>query len=290
MTLDWFSLVLIYIASNAVSKILQKIALRGEEVDPTAFSAFFLFTVGILTTPFLLLENRVISLDLRVWGVVLLSGIFYTVCMGLYYYALKHTEVSQVETISTTRAVWIMALGVLFFREALTVSKAAGVLCIFLGLAVIYWQGGSFSGFKKPHLFTLLYAMIISGAYALDKYCLASFSVAFYQTVIYILPAILTVIFLPGTLSKIRPLVRPRKSNGILFLACLFQMVSTLALYRAYQVGGELSVVGPLAQTSTVLTIFLGILFLRERWNLRRKVAGALLTISGIILIKVLNF
>ena len=290
MSLAWFPLVVIYILNNAVSKILQKYALKGEEVDPTAFSAFFLFTVGVMTLPFLLVEKVVISSEPKIWLVVLLSGLFYTVCMIMFYYALKNIEVSQVETIATTRAIWIMLLGIIFFQENLTLSKFLGVFCIFLGLAVIYWNRGKFTGFSKPHLYTLLYAVIISGAYALDKYCLDFFSVAFYQVVIYCLPAVLTVIFIPGTLAKIRLFLRPQKSTTIFFICCFFQMISTLALYRAYQVGGELSVVGPLTQTSTVLTIFMGILFLRERWNLKRKIIGALLTILGIILIKVLRF
>lgn len=290
MSLSWFPLVIIYILNNAISKILQKYALKGEEVDSNAFSAFFLLTVGVMTLPFLLVEKLVISTSPRIWLIVLLSGIFYTVCMALFYYALKNTEVSQVETIATTRAIWIMLLGVVFFQENLTISKFIGVFCIFLGLAVIYWKRGKFTGFSKPHLYTLLYAVIISGAYALDKFCLDYFSVAAYQVIIYCLPALLTVIFIPGTLGKIRLFLRPQKSTTIFFVCCFFQMISTLALYRAYQVGGELSVVGPLTQTSTVLTIFMGILFLQERWNLRRKVVGALLTIMGIVFIKVLSF
>ena len=67
-------------------------------------------------------------------------------------------------------------------------------------------------------------------------------------------------------------------------------MVSTLALYRAYQTGGEFSVVGPLTQLTTVLTIIIGILVLKERWHLKQKIIGISLTILGVVFTSSSNF
>lgn len=289
MGFDWFHLVLIYILTNATSKLIQKYALGDEKVDPTAFSAFFMFMVGAFTIPFLPFEKIVFPHSPKIWLAVLLSGVFYTVCMILYFHALKNTEVSQVETISTTRSIWLMVLGVIFFREDLSLAKFIGVALIFLGLAVIYWSKGSFTELKKPHLYTLLYAFLISNAYALDKFALGYFSICLYQVVIYIIPAIITVVFIPGTAGKIKYLLRPQKNNYLILLSCVIQMVSTLALYGAYQVG-ELSVVGPIAQTSTVLTITFGMLMLREKWNLKRKIAGIIITLIGVVFLKIISF
>ncbi len=99
---------------------------------------------------------------------------------------------------------------------------------------------------------------------------------------IYILPAIFTVLFIPNTLEKVKYLVKPGKNTFMMLLCAIFQMISTLALYGAYKYGGELSVVGPLAQTSTVLTIIIGIVVLKERWNLKRKVIGIVVTLVGV--------
>ena len=85
-------------------------------------------------------------------------------------------------------------------------------------------------------------------------------------------------------------LLKPQKSTLVILLSAIFQMISTLALYGAYKNGGELSVVGPLAQTSTVLTILIGILVLRETWNLKRKIIGISLTLLGVALIKFVSF
>jgi len=287
---SWFILVLIYIFTNTISKIVQKLALRNEEVDSTAFSAFFLFTVGVISIPFLFFEHITFSWDIRAWGAVFFSSILYSTCMVLFYHAMKLIEISQVETVATTRSIWSMFLGIIFFQEALTMSKFLGVLLIFLGLAVVYWEKGHFKGFEKPHLYTLAYAIMISCAYALDKYALNYFSVVMYQVIIYTTPAIFITIFLPGTFTKIKTLIRPQKSTYLILLCCCFQMVSTLALYRAYQVGGELSVVGPLTQLTTVLIIIIGIIALKEKWNLKRKIMGISLACIGVIFIKILHF
>lgn len=289
MTLGWFHLVLFYIITNAVSKLLQKYSVQDEEVAPTAFSAYFQLVGGFLSIPFLFFEQIEYPKDPMLWLVVLLSSVFYTVCMILFFKALKTTEVSQVEAIATTRTIWLMLLGVIFFGEKLYISQVVGVFLIFFGLVVIYWQRGKEFHFEKPHVYTLFYAIIISCAYALDKYLLNYFSVVFFQVLIYTIPGLLTTIFLPNTFEKMKVLVKPKRNNYIIIICCFLQMLSTLALYGAYTVG-ELSLVGPLAQTSILVTIIVGLIVLKERWNLRRKIIGVMLAILGIAFIKFVIF
>lgn len=179
-----------------------------------------------------------------------------------------------------------MALGSFLFGETVNQGNFLGIALIFGGLIVIYWDKGSFKGFGKPHLYTLIYALLISSAYALDKIALNSFSVVLYQVVVYIIPAVFTVMFIPKTFKGLRHFLKPRKNTFIILASAVFQMISTLALYAAYKYGGDLSVVGPLAQTSTVLTILIGIVILKERWNLKRKIIGVILALAGVVLLK----
>ncbi|GAB6152624.1 hypothetical protein JCM17380_13740 [Desulfosporosinus burensis] len=286
MYLDWFQLVLIYIVTNSASKIIQKQVLKDQEIDSTAFSAFFLFVVGVLTIPLLWVERPIFTSSLEVWLIVLLSSVLYTACMALYYHALKGTEVSQVETIATTRSIWFMILGIFLLGEKVNLSNFLGIALIFGGLIIIYWNKGSFKGFGKPHLYTLIYALLITSAYALDKIALNSFSVVLYQVIVYIIPGIFTVMFMPRTFGKLKYLLKPQKNTLVILLSAVLQMISTLALYAAYKYGGELSVVGPLAQTSTVLTILVGIVLLKERWNMKRKIIGVILSLAGVAFLK----
>ena len=286
MYLDWFQLVLIYIVTNSASKIIQKQALKDQDIDPAAFSAFLLLIVGVLTIPLLWVEKPIFTSSLGVWLIVIVSCVFYTAAMVLYYHALKETEISQVETIATTRSIWFMILGIFFLGEKVNLNNFLGIALIFGGLIIIYWNKGSFKSFKKPHLYTLIYAFFISSAYALDKIALNSFSVVFYQVLVYLIPGIFTLIFIPKTLGNLRYFLKPQKNTLVILLGATLQMISTLALYAAYKYGGELSVVGPLAQTSTVLTILVGIVLLKERWNMKRKIIGVILSLAGVAFLK----
>lgn len=286
MYFDWFPLVLIYILTNSVSKVMQKVALKDQEVDSTAFSSLFLFAVGVLTIPALFFEDIVFSTSWTVWLIVLLNGILYATCLVLFYHALKGTEVSQVEAIATTRTFWFVILGIIFFNEAFNLNTFFGVGLIFLGLFVIYWTKDHAINLSKPQIYTFIYAFIISCSYALDKYLLSYFSVALYQVIIYILPAILILVAIPGTTGHLKYLIKPRKGTYILLASTVMQMVSTLALYAAYKSGGALSIVGPIAQTSTIVTITVGILILKERWNLMRKVLGISISLVGVFLLR----
>ncbi|WP_407305607.1 DMT family transporter [Desulfosporosinus sp. SB140] len=285
MTLNWFYLVLIYIVMNSISKLIQKYVMEDEVVDPTAFGAFWHLMSGIIGLPFIFTAKLIYPHSLKIWLIVLLSASIYSACLLLYYHALNNTELSQTEAISTTRSIWFVILGALFFEETLNLSKLLGVGLIFAGLLVIYYQKRAKTSFGKHHIFVLVYALLVSCAYALDKFALGYFSVGLYNSLLYFLPGTITIILFPRTLEKMKHLIRPRKNNYLILLSCFVQIISTLSLYAAYQIG-ELSVVGPLAQTSTVLTIIFGIFLLKERWNLKRKITGIAIVSVGVIFLK----
>lgn len=289
MTLNWFPLVLFYIITNASSKLLQRYTVQNEEVEPPAYSGYFFLVCGLLSIPFLYFEQIKYPTEPKLWIVLLLSSIFYTVSMLLFFKALKAIEVSQVEAIATTRTIWLMLLGIIFFKEQLYFSQIIGIFLIFLGLIVIYWQKGTKFNFQKFHLYTLFYAIIISCAYALDKYLLNYFSVVFFNFVIYLIPGILTLIFVPNSFNNIKILIKPQKNNYLIILCCFLQIASTIALYAAYQIG-ELSLIGPLAQTSVIITITVSLVVLKERWNMKRKILGIALALLGIAFIRFFIF
>ncbi len=290
MELTWFTLVLIYILLNSTSKILQKQLLNHESVDDTAFSVVFQLMPGLFTLPLLFFEPIRFPSQPIVWVALLASCFGYACCMTLYFYGLKRTEISQVETIGTTRSIWMMLIGVIFFGEIISLSKIIGVCLIIASIAVVYVRRSSLPAMGKNQAAVLLYAIIISFCYALDKYVLGYFSLALFQVLIFTIPAGLTLALFPGAAKKIIPIFKVKRNYPLMFACFLAQAVSLLALYRAYQTGGQLSVVGPIAQTTTLVTITVGVLMLHEYWNLKRKVIGIGLALTGILFLRFLSF
>jgi uncharacterized membrane protein len=70
------------------------------------------------------------------------------------------------------------------------------------------------------------------------------------------------------------------------FLAVSFS-ICNLAMLAAYQ-KGRVSTVSPLMQTSLIVTVILGVVFLKERNRLWQKSLAALICFLGVVLI-VLN-
>jgi len=107
---------------------------------------------------------------------------------------------------------------------------------------------------------------------------------------IFTLPAGISLVLFPSATKIIIPMFKTKR-NYLPMLACfLTQAISLLALYRAYQTSGQLSVVGPIAQTATIVTITVGILMLHEFWNLKRKIIGIGLALIGIIFLRFVSF
>lgn len=284
--LSWFPLVLIYILTNSISKILQKRIMDKKCMDPSAFSSIFQFNAGIFTIPFIFMEPLKLAGSIHVWLVVGLSCLCFTFCMVFYYYGLKRVEMSQAETIATTRSIWMMFFGIVFLGEAASWSKLIGGGMIFIAIAGIYWTGKTLNGFSRGHAAVAAYAVVIGIAFACDKYAMGYFSAAFYQFFIYIVPGIITPLIFPGTVAMIKQIIAERANWGLLLLTSFIQAISTLCMYNAYRVGGDLSVVGPMGQTTIIITITYGIVFMHERWNLNRKIIGAVLAFAGILVLK----
>lgn len=290
MLTNWFPLVIIYILLNSTSKILQKFILKNEEIDDIAFSIVFMFASGLFSLPLIFFEPIRVPTQPNAWIALIVSCIGYAFCMTLYFYCMKRLEISQVETIGTSRSIWMMVLGIVAFGEVLTLSKIIGICLIIAAIIIVYARKDALIGLGKIHFAVLLYAIVISICYALDKYALGYFSLVLFQVLIFTIPAYMIALFFPGSVKKIIPMFKTKR-NAVLMVVCFFvQSFSVLSLYRAYQIGGQLSIVGPIAQTTTVVTITAGILILREYWNIKKKMIGIFLALLGVIFLRFLSF
>lgn len=84
--------------------------------------------------------------------------------------------------------------------------------------------------------------------------------------------------------SKIQHLTKPEVLTKIIMIAILYA-VSILALNYGYQIGKNSAQIAPLNQTSTLITVLFGIIFLQERTHMFKKIAASILACIGIILL-----
>jgi small multidrug resistance pump len=73
-----------------------------------------------------------------------LMALFYAACFGCFTLALKKVDVSAAYAIwSGVGTVLIAAIGIMWFREPLTLLKAFGVLAIIGGVIAVNLSGGT---------------------------------------------------------------------------------------------------------------------------------------------------
>lgn len=284
---DWFTLTIISLTAASVVRILQKAALTEQKSDPIAFSIYFQLLVSLIAAIIASTNIGSYPKDMNVWLVALLISFLYAVLFILFYYALKHTEVSQVGILSATQSFWVLLGGVIFWNEPLSQNKIIGVLLIVFGIAAVYWRKGGFKGFGMPQLLVILCAILGGVLGVLDKYIIGYFSEpATYMVFSFLVPALLTAAFIPGAVKKIKPMLGWNKSNFLIIIGAILLNFGSIAYYLALKAGGEVSQIGPIFQSTTILTVILGIVFLNERENLGRKMLGAIIVFLGVLNIK----
>lgn len=290
ISFSWFSLAIISSILVSVVGVLQKIALRDKDTDPVAFSIFFQFMVGLTALIIAAYNPGHIEFNANMLLSAILMILAYAAASVLYYYSLKRTELSQVKIISSTRSLWLLIGGFIFLGEIITLNKFIGIILIILGIIVVYWQKGGFKGFELPQFLMVIYAVITAIAAILDKYLLNYFtSASTYMVLSYMFPALLTAVFMPGSVKKIRPLLKFNKSNFIIVISALLLNLATFSFFTALQMGGEISSAGAIWQSSTIFSVILGILILSERENIKKKLIGAFMVLAGVIFIRYLD-
>lgn len=68
----------------------------------------------------------------------------------------------------------------------------------------------------------------------------------------------------------------------VIVVLSLIDIVGTLSVYMAYQVGRNAAQIGPLMGTITIVSVLIAIIFLKERDNMRNKLLGALIVVVGV--------
>ena len=171
-------------------------------------------------------------------------------------------------------------------NEVFTVSKIIGILLIIFGIGVVYWDRSGFKRFRIWQWMVVISSLFLGIGNLFDKYLVSNFSQPVYQCMMFFIPAFLTTLIAPRALSKIGDLFQLKKSNILIVVSAVFYSIYSFMFFWAIKAGGEISRIVPVLQLSTILTVLIGIVFLKERENALRKIIGAIVVVAGVVFIK----
>lgn len=248
-----------------------------------------LFLLQLLGIPFLLVLLPFIHQPISILGVLsfVALGIFDTCVWLLFLYATKVGNLSIMVSISRASILVTVALSVLFLHESFTIWKIISIITTLIGIIFLSINFSSKKKTKETTLFKgvplILLEAVGAGTYMFLVGPLVR-DYGWYNSSLLIRVAItitvLGIIFFQKKQIKINevPWVYA-------FGAAIFDVIG-FSLYNIAVAKYEVSYVSIIASSSSLVTVVLSYLFLKEKLN-RYQLFGFLLTIIGIVLLQI---
>jgi uncharacterized membrane protein len=84
---------------------------------------------------------------------------------------------------------------------------------------------------------------------------------------------------------KVLPVYFNPKYALLVSVLGLSDTLGTVCTYYAYQIGRNAAQITPILAMITIISVLMGIVFLKERSNIQNKILGALVTAVGVLLV-----
>jgi len=255
--------------------------LSAKEFHAATFSTLYSIVSALLIFPFALAEFRM-NLDSPLHTIL---AIISPVCFGLaFYFGLKAYKTTDVSTVSlfSRLSIPIGAFsGILILSEHYTSKSYLGlILVMFGGLLVVYEKGRIV--LNKGIFFSALMASGYGIIIVLDKIVLEKFSPFTY---VFTNNAVIVLVFLLFSSAGKELLPAVKKFPLLIFLSAFFGVTSWAGFLKLIEFR-EISKIYPIWESMALITtVFLGILFLKEKGRIVQKIIGSLITIAGIFLL-----
>jgi uncharacterized membrane protein len=260
------------------SNFLHRFLLKDDR-DPALYT-WFLQIVRLAVAIIFLAFNFYLVFSLKTLFLLVVLGIVEALSMYIYMKQHAFASLSISTIISRTRLIWTALFAFIFLGEQLSVMTYAGIAVLFLGLSV-----GT-----APHKimvdrgmkYAYLSAIFISVLNNLFKTASAVAS----APVIVAAMAIPTIIGYPIIMKKSRQRIKAFFQAKILHktIAALANVGSLFFLLWAISLG-PVSVVNAIYQGTMIFAILAGIIFLKERDDIAKKLIGTAIALVGVMLL-----
>lgn len=283
--MSWQLLVIISVLTSSLMVIMQRVLLHNDKSDPVAFTVFSKL-LGAAVLFVIALSTGFVWPDFsQYWFCILLTFVLYSGGHLLYSYTLKRVEASVFSTLLATSTVWVMIMGYIVFDESIHPEQLLGALLILISVGMLAERSGKLK-IDKGILMGLLIGVVFGVASAAWVYVGKHTDVESWNAISAAGPALFILLINPRSIKKMKPFLSGSLLSKMLVLA-LASGICNLTMLAAYQ-KGQVSSVAPLMQTSVLVTVVLGVVFLKERTRLWQKSLAAMVCFLGVVLI-VLN-
>lgn len=282
--MNWF----IFSLLGAVFMTAYALAIRlflKDKGDARTFTFITTLFGGLVLLFFLPFEKIIYIFNFQIITVLILLSFAFAIVDLLFIRGRQLEEVSVVSILVQLGNFWALIGGAIILKETITVSKIIAVSLIVFGSILLIWQRQKII-LSKGKYFIILASILFTLSSFVDKKMSAYFSASLYKAILFFIEAvILFLLFLPG---KFRAIKEEFKLQGkaIIFVGPLLSL-AMFFLVKAFQAGGEASKVLPVFSLSLAFSVLAGIIFLKERKNIPKKIIAMILVFIGTLLLQI---
>lgn len=282
----WLAFALLAAVATAGYRLVTRHVMKGH--SPYAYALLVNLIGAFYTLPLIWTDFSLAGLPRTVWPwtLVIVAALLWATIMVLAFKSIKLLPVSRREQISQVEVLFVLLLGVLFLREALTWAKALGAALVIAGaLVAASGRTSIYSGWKsKGVALTVSVAALYALVAIVDKEALAHFPTGLYTFLEYLLPGIILAFGLTRRRAWSETKLLVSHKGWVLLGATALSVTSYYLGLRAYDLADATSVY-PVLKLATIVAVLGGILFFKEeRVQIPRKLVASVLVVSGAIL------
>lgn len=275
---QWIILAILAGTASNFFGFVSRFALK-DDGDPNAWAFLFEF-VKLVVFAFLLLFDFSIKWEFQTFHLLFWVGFTEFISVYLYMQMHKYSHLSISTIISRTRMIWIPVIAFLFFGEHLKLTEYLGIAILFAGLSIVVAPHKLFT--DKGAIHANLAAFMIAINIITFKLALpyASNSVIL---VAFCLPSV--ILFPPLMKNAATRIIKEARKNFLFKMAGISANIISSYLFIWALHSGEVSKVNAIYQSMMIFSVLAGIMILKERQDILRKLLGTAVTIIGVILL-----
>ncbi|MBW7960187.1 EamA family transporter [Patescibacteria group bacterium] len=283
--MTWFYFSLISAVGYALVSLLSRV-IAVESDHPRELSVVFNLISGTIALLIFFVSSGYVNFNLpkdpQAYIYLFVILLFYGLYERFRFKTSKYLEVSTQGTLNNIFIVVAFVIALFIYSEVITADKIFGFIFVLVGILLV-----TVNKSKKINSMGLFYGVLanvsVGIAWSLDKKGISYFNPDLYNLLVWVAPIIVVSFFPAIKLSIVKKIIK--KDFKQISLISFLNVAAYLFNLKALVVGGEATKVIPIVQTSTIITIILGIIFLKEREHIVKKTVAGLIAIIGVFLL-----
>lgn len=282
--MGWQVFLTISILAESSGRILQRVLMKDGDSDPIAYSVWFQFLAGCILLIYTLivgfkLPNNLLSIAPN----LILEPIFWGMTIMLIFKALTQTEASIFTILFGTRVIFIVLTAVILLKETFSTSQMLGTILIILSVILVSYRKEKWQ-FKKGELYSLLAGIFATAGVINDAVILKQFDVTTYSALGFLGPGLFIWATHPTSTKKIVALPKSKIFPKLALLGSIYG-IAYLTYNSAYFSSNNAAQIAAIFQVSSVITVLLAIILLKEKSKLLLKLLAATVGFIGVLLV-----